>query len=108
MRRSSSIIGGAFIANFALDIPFFTFLSRIQEVVPITDIWVGMIKAPFFGLIIGDGGLLSGHAGQGQCRGSRPAHNDGGGPGDLHGDRARCLLRGVLHRMGWGWDDERS
>jgi hypothetical protein len=50
------------------------------------------------------GRLLSGHAGQGQRRGSGPAHHDGGGPGDLHGDRARRLLRGVLHRT-WGGDE---
>lgn len=55
-----SIIGGAFLANFALDIPFFTFLSRIQEVVPVTDIWVGLIKAPFFGLIIAMAGCYQG------------------------------------------------
>ena len=47
-----AIIGGAFISMAALNIPFFTFLLRIQEVVPIKDLWVGMIKAPFFGLII--------------------------------------------------------
>jgi len=47
-----SIIGGAFISDFVLGIPFVTFLLRIQEVVPIRDLWVGMIKAPFFGLII--------------------------------------------------------
>jgi len=55
-----SIIGGAFLANFALDIPFFTFLSRIQEVVPIHDVWVGLIKAPFFGLIIALAGCYQG------------------------------------------------
>jgi phospholipid/cholesterol/gamma-HCH transport system permease protein len=55
-----AIIGGAFLANFALDIPFFTFLSRIQEVVPLYDIWVGMIKAPFFGLIIALTGCYQG------------------------------------------------
>jgi len=55
-----SIIGGAFISAFALDIPFFTFLSRIQEVVPLTDVWVGMIKAPFFGLIIAMAGCYQG------------------------------------------------
>ncbi|MCK9542176.1 MAG: ABC transporter permease [Novosphingobium sp.] len=55
-----AIIGGAFLANFALDIPFFTFLSRIQEVVPIYDVWVGLIKAPFFGLIIGTAGCYQG------------------------------------------------
>ena len=55
-----SIIGGAFIANFALDIPFFTFLARIQEVVPMKDVWVGLIKAPFFGLIIAMAGCYQG------------------------------------------------
>ena len=55
-----SIIGGAFLANFSLDIPFFTFLRRIQEVVPITDVWVGLIKAPVFGLIIGLSGCYQG------------------------------------------------
>jgi phospholipid/cholesterol/gamma-HCH transport system permease protein len=55
-----AIIGGAFLANFALDIPFFTFLSRIQEVVPLYDIWVGLVKAPFFGLIIALAGCYQG------------------------------------------------
>ncbi|HET9630320.1 MAG TPA: ABC transporter permease [Novosphingobium sp.] len=47
-----AIIGGAFISNFVLGIPFMTFLMRIQEVVPIRDLWVGLVKAPFFGLIV--------------------------------------------------------
>ena len=55
-----AIIGGAFIANFALDIPFFTFLQRIREVVPLTDVWVGLIKAPVFGLIVGLAGCYQG------------------------------------------------
>jgi phospholipid/cholesterol/gamma-HCH transport system permease protein len=60
-----SIIGGAFISMFALDIPFFTFLSRIQEVVPLHDIWVGLIKAPLFGLIIALAGCYQGMQVQG-------------------------------------------
>lgn len=55
-----AIIGGAFLANFALDIPFFTFLSRIQEVVPLSDVWVGLVKAPVFGLIIAIAGCYQG------------------------------------------------
>ena len=47
-----AIVGGAFISDLVLGIPFITFLLRIQEVVPIRDLWVGLIKAPFFGLII--------------------------------------------------------
>ena len=54
------IIGGAFLADAALDIPFFTFLSRIQEVVPIHDVWVGLVKAPVFGLIVALAGCYQG------------------------------------------------
>jgi phospholipid/cholesterol/gamma-HCH transport system permease protein len=56
----AAIVGGAFISAFTLDIPFFTFLLRIQEVVPIKDVWVGLIKAPFFGLIIAMSGCYQG------------------------------------------------
>lgn len=55
-----AIIGGAFIASVALDIPFFTFLLRIREVVPLTDVWVGVIKAPVFGLIVALAGCYQG------------------------------------------------
>ena len=55
-----AIIGGAFISNFALDIPFFTFLKRIQEVVPITDVWIGLIKGPVFALIVALAGCYHG------------------------------------------------
>ncbi len=55
-----SIIGGAFISMFALDIPFITFLTRIREVVPQHDMWVGLIKAPIFGLIVALAGCYQG------------------------------------------------
>jgi len=54
------IIGGAFIADLSLDIPFLTFLSRIQEVVPMYDLYVGMAKAPVFGLIVAVAGCYQG------------------------------------------------
>jgi len=54
------IIGGAFIAELTLDIPFFTFLSRIQEVVPMHDLYVGMVKAPVFGMIVAIAGCYQG------------------------------------------------
>ncbi|MDE2403750.1 MAG: ABC transporter permease [Sphingomonadales bacterium] len=47
-----AIVGGATISVMTLDIPFFTFLRRIQEVVPQRDLWVGVLKAPVFGLIV--------------------------------------------------------
>jgi len=55
-----AIIGGGFISQLTLGIPFITFLLRIQEVVPIKDLWVCLIKAPFFGLIIGLAGCYQG------------------------------------------------
>ncbi|MCK0129125.1 ABC transporter permease [Erythrobacter sp. F6033] len=55
-----AIVGGAVVGQVALGIPFFTFLERIQEVVPMHDVWVGLIKAPVFGLIIGLAGCYHG------------------------------------------------
>ncbi len=54
------IIGGAALSSLTLGIPFFTFLSRIQEVVPVHDVWVGLIKGPVFGLIVATSGCYQG------------------------------------------------
>ena len=56
----AAIVGGAFISSFTLGIPFMTFILRVQEVVPIHDVWVGLVKAPFFGLIIAMAGCYQG------------------------------------------------
>jgi phospholipid/cholesterol/gamma-HCH transport system permease protein len=56
----TAIIGGAVISDLTLGIPFLTFLSRIQEVVPIHDLYVGLFKAPVFGLIIAMSGCYQG------------------------------------------------
>ena len=55
-----AIIGGATLGNFGLDIPFFTFLTRIKEVLPLNDLWIGLIKGPVFGLIIAMAGCYQG------------------------------------------------
>ncbi len=55
-----AIVGGAVISTLQLNIPFLTFLTRIQEVVPLHDFWVGVIKAPVFGLIIAISGCYNG------------------------------------------------
>jgi phospholipid/cholesterol/gamma-HCH transport system permease protein len=60
-----AIIGGAFIGDLTLGIPFLTFLSRIQEVVPTYDLWVMLIKAPVFGLIVALAGCYQGMQVQG-------------------------------------------
>jgi phospholipid/cholesterol/gamma-HCH transport system permease protein len=59
------IIGGAVIADLTLGIPFLTFLTRIQEVVPLYDLWVGLLKAPVFGLIVALAGCYQGMQVQG-------------------------------------------
>jgi phospholipid/cholesterol/gamma-HCH transport system permease protein len=56
----AAIVGGATISAFTLGIPFFNFLQRIQDVVPLYDLWVGLAKAPVFGLIIAVAGCYQG------------------------------------------------
>ena len=55
-----AIVGGAVISAMTLGIPFYTFLSRIQEVVPLHDLWVGLIKGVPFGLIVAMAGCYQG------------------------------------------------
>jgi phospholipid/cholesterol/gamma-HCH transport system permease protein len=55
-----AITGGAIFAWTSLGIPPVTFVQRIQEVVPITDLWIALIKAPVFGLIIAVTGCYQG------------------------------------------------
>ena len=55
-----AIVGGAFLSSLTLGIPFFTFITRIQEVVPSYDLWVGMIKALVFGTIVSVAGCYQG------------------------------------------------
>ena len=55
-----AIIGGGLFCWINLDIPPITFVSRIREVVPITDLWVGLVKAPVFGAIIAIAGCFQG------------------------------------------------
>jgi phospholipid/cholesterol/gamma-HCH transport system permease protein len=55
-----SVIGGAVFCWVGLDIPPVTFVQRLREVVPVTDLWQLLIKAPFFGLIIAMAGCYQG------------------------------------------------
>lgn len=54
------ILGGMLMTWASLGIPPATFIQRLQEVVPITDVWVGLVKAPVFGLIIAVTGCFQG------------------------------------------------
>jgi phospholipid/cholesterol/gamma-HCH transport system permease protein len=55
-----SLLGGGLFVWLELGIPPLTYLQRLQEVVPLTDLWVGLIKAPVFGFIIALSGCFQG------------------------------------------------
>jgi phospholipid/cholesterol/gamma-HCH transport system permease protein len=54
------IIGGGLLCWAVLGIPWVTYVQQIREVVPITDVYIGLIKAPVFGAIIGMAGCFQG------------------------------------------------
>jgi len=55
-----AIVGGGLLCWIVLDIPPTTFVQRLREVTPMTDFWIGMIKAPVFGAIIAMTGCFQG------------------------------------------------
>ncbi|HEV2816901.1 MAG TPA: MlaE family lipid ABC transporter permease subunit [Allosphingosinicella sp.] len=62
-----AIVGGGIFCWVSLDIPPITFVQRIREVVPMTDLWQTLIKAPVFGLIIAMAGCFQGLQVQGNA-----------------------------------------
>ena len=62
-----AIIGGGLFCWISLGIPPITFIQRIREVVPMTDLWQTLIKAPVFGLIIAMAGCFQGLQVQGNA-----------------------------------------
>jgi phospholipid/cholesterol/gamma-HCH transport system permease protein len=55
-----AILGGALYCWLDMGIPPASFASRLQEVVPIDDVIIGLIKAPVFGVIIAVTGCFQG------------------------------------------------
>jgi phospholipid/cholesterol/gamma-HCH transport system permease protein len=55
-----AILGGGVFVWVSLDIPPVSFLQRLQEVTPISDLVIGLIKAPVFGLVIAMMGCFQG------------------------------------------------
>tara|TARA_B100000678_G_scaffold288268_1_gene296396 strand:- start:1303 stop:2400 length:1098 start_codon:yes stop_codon:yes gene_type:complete len=55
-----AIIGGGFLCWISLGIPPVTFVQRLHEVLPLTDLYVGLVKAPVFGAIIAIAGCFQG------------------------------------------------
>ena len=60
-----ALIGGGIFVWLDIGIPPTTYVQRLQEVTPITDLWIGLIKAPVFGFIIALAGCFQGMLVQG-------------------------------------------
>jgi len=60
-----ALIGGGMFVWWSLGIPPITYIERLHEVIPLTDMWVGIIKAPVFGFIIALAGCFQGMLVQG-------------------------------------------
>lgn len=54
------IIGGMVIADLDLDITTTLFLERFREVIDLKHLWVGLIKGPFFAVLIASIGIYRG------------------------------------------------
>jgi phospholipid/cholesterol/gamma-HCH transport system permease protein len=48
----AGIFGGLVVGWLALDINPVMFISRLQDAVAVTNFWVGLSKAPIFGLVV--------------------------------------------------------
>lgn len=55
-----SLIGGGLFVWLDLDTPPLTYVQRLNDVIPNTDLWIGLIKAPVFGFIIALAGCFQG------------------------------------------------
>jgi phospholipid/cholesterol/gamma-HCH transport system permease protein len=56
----SALLGGGIFVWLDLSIPPLTYIQHLQEVIPMTDLWIALIKAPVFGFIIALAGCFQG------------------------------------------------
>jgi phospholipid/cholesterol/gamma-HCH transport system permease protein len=56
----SALLGGGIFCWLRLGYPPATYVQRLQDVIPITDMWIALIKAPVFGFIIALAGCFQG------------------------------------------------
>jgi phospholipid/cholesterol/gamma-HCH transport system permease protein len=61
----TALFGGGIFVWLDLGIPPLTYIQRLQEVIPMTDLWIALIKAPVFGFIIALAGCFQGMLVQG-------------------------------------------
>jgi phospholipid/cholesterol/gamma-HCH transport system permease protein len=55
-----AIIGGGLYCWISLDIPPVSFVQRLQEVTQLSDLVIGLVKAPVFGFIVAMMGCYQG------------------------------------------------
>lgn len=55
-----AIAGGGLFCWIGLGIPPLTYVQRLQEIIPMTDFWAMLIKAPVFGMVIAVTGCYEG------------------------------------------------
>lgn len=55
-----AILGGGIFVWAGLGIPPASYIAQIREIVPMTDFWIMLIKAPVFGMLIGVTGCYEG------------------------------------------------
>jgi phospholipid/cholesterol/gamma-HCH transport system permease protein len=60
-----ALLGGGIFVWLDIGIPPLTYIQRLREVTPLTDLWIGLIKAPVFGFIIALAGCFQGMLVQG-------------------------------------------
>ncbi len=61
----TALFGGGLFVWLDLTIPPLTYIQRLQDVIPLTDLWIALIKAPVFGFIIALAGCFQGMLVQG-------------------------------------------
>jgi phospholipid/cholesterol/gamma-HCH transport system permease protein len=62
------LTGGALLCKYLLDIPLPQYLIRMNDSIASTTFWVGLIKAPVFGMLIGLAGTYRGMQVRGSSR----------------------------------------
>jgi phospholipid/cholesterol/gamma-HCH transport system permease protein len=62
------LLGGAILTYFLLDMPFNQYWARVHDALSPSTFWVGLIKAPFFALVIALAGCLRGMQVRGSSR----------------------------------------
>ncbi|MDX2209896.1 MAG: ABC transporter permease [Sphingopyxis sp.] len=55
-----AIIGGGVFCWVGLEIPPLTYIELLRQIIPFTDFWIMLIKAPVFGMLVGVTGCYEG------------------------------------------------